>query len=250
MQNNNMQLQNFVVTGATSGIGFSITQHLLQLGASVVGIGRNEDKLMDIKNSNPNFNYEIRDLSLDIDSLSELIDLIVINHGKLDGIVLCAGIQDTLPIGSIKYEKAKKLFDINYFSNLMLIKGFSKKKNHNSASSIVIISSITSSVGLPGISNYSASKAALIGLSKSLAIELSKEHIRINCVSPGHVKTDMLSKARHLGDDFLSKIEHRYPLGLGNTEDIANVVEFLLSDKSKWITGSNIILDGGLSINF
>ncbi len=245
-----MQNQNFIVTGASSGIGFTISQHLLQLGASVVGIGRNEEKLLSIKNSYSNFNFVIKDLSDELDSLPDLIDLIVKDFGKIDGMVLCAGIQDTIPIGSLKYEKAKKLFDINYFSNLMLIKGFSKKRNHNIGASIVIISSITSSVGLPGISNYSASKAALVGLSKSLAVELSRENIRINCVSPGHIKTDLLANDKHLGNDFLSKIEHRYPLGLGTTDDIANIVEFLLSDKSKWITGSNIIIDGGLSINF
>lgn len=241
----------YVVTGAGSGIGKAIAVQLLELGATVIGIGRNESKLIPIKEQFANFHYRINNLSENIDEIPKLIDGIVNDLGKLSGMALCAGIQETKPISVAKYENAKALFDTNYFSNMMLIKGFAKKVNFiPSVASIIAISSVTTHLGVPGISNYSASKAAMNSLVKSLSMELAKNGIRLNSISPGHILTEMITKSPFYSDSYVQSLEQRYPLGLGKPEDVANLAMFLLSDKSTWITGTDYIIDGGLSINF
>ena len=243
----------FLVSGANSGLGKDIAFSIVKQGGSVVGIGRNKDKFDKIKEeiNSENFNYELIDLTIDQDKLPEYISNLSTRFGKFKGLVLSAGIQQTIPLGAINIEKARALFDINYFANLALIKGFCKKRNNiGKGSSIVILSSFTSNLGIPGIANYSASKAALNSLVKTLAIELAKEEIRINSVLPGHIVTDLLLNDEHLGDSFLEKLKPKYPLGLGIPSDVSSIVTFLLSDESRWITGSNIIIDGGASINF
>lgn len=244
----------FLVTGANSGIGKAIAHKIIQLGGSVIGIGRNLEKLEEAKreSQNPN-NYLIvqKDLIEDIESLDKWVDEITFAFGKLKGLVLSAGMQYTMPISADKIKKAKELFDINFFCNVALIKGFIKKSNNTGAgSSIIAISSFTADLGLGGISIYSASKAALNSFIRTAAVELAKSKIRINSISAGHIETELLSDSKGFSKIFLEKISSRYPLGLGTPEDIANLTCFLLSNQSRWINGTNIFIDGGASINF
>ncbi len=245
----------FLVTGASSGIGREISKKIILLGGNVIGIGRNAEKLTETKNectSPENFSPIIKDLTEDIENLDKWLDSISDKFGKFKGLVLSAGSQYTLPISADNIKKARELFDINFFCNVALIKGFIKKRNNQGeGSSIVAISSFTANLGLGGISMYSASKSAINSFVRTASVELARQKIRINSISPGHVKTDLLTDSKSgLAQAFLEKITDRYPLGLGSTEDIANLTCFLLSEQSSWITGSNIIIDGGASINF
>jgi NAD(P)-dependent dehydrogenase (short-subunit alcohol dehydrogenase family) len=187
-----------------------------------------------------------------MDNLPKWISGIVEKYGKIKGMVLSHGVQETLPLSAINIEKAKKLFDTNYFSLIGLIKGFCKKNNYTEiGNSIVCLSSFVTQIGLPATVNYSASKGALNSAVKVLGVELARNGIRINSILSGHIETELLSKEDNLKtDDFLEKLRQKYPLGLGKPEDIANLASFLLSDASRWITGANIVIDGGGSLVF
>ncbi|MCX6154593.1 MAG: SDR family NAD(P)-dependent oxidoreductase [Candidatus Kapabacteria bacterium] len=244
-----------LVSGAGSGLGRAISIRIIELGGSVIGVGRNEDKLNKTKNlcSIPeNFYIEPRDLTTDFDNLPIWLKTLSEKYGKLSGLVNCAGIQETMPLAAIKIENSRKLFDINYFANIALIKGFSKKNNNiGTGSSIVCISSFTSLIGLPATTNYSASKGAINSMVKTLAVELARDGIRINSILPGHIITELMtSENNKLSEQQLDSLKKKYPLGFGEPEDVADLTCFLLSNSSKWITGSNIVIDGGASINF
>ena len=241
--------QIFLVTGASSGLGRAISIQLTQLGGKVLGIGRNEDELKKTSElcDSGLFVPIVRDLITDIDSNTKWVSELVKEQGKFSGIVLSAGIQHTLPLQAEKYQKMLDLFNINLFANISLAKGFAKKINNSGpGSSIVFLSSYTSLVGLGGLTAYSASKGAINSAVKTMAVELSKNGIRVNAVLPGHVKTELLEGNKSM----IEALEPKYPLGLGNPEDVANLTSFLLSDKSKWITGALIPIDGGASIAF
>jgi 3-oxoacyl-[acyl-carrier protein] reductase len=142
------------------------------------------------------------------------------------------------------------VFTLNVFSALNLAKGVTdKRSNIGVGTSLVFISSIAAKTGSSGIVSYSASKAALNGAMRSLAKEVSSDGVRVNSVICGTVKTKMIDAHQEIyTKEYLNKMENQYPLGLGQAMDIANAVEFLLSDKSKWITGSELLIDGGISL--
>lgn len=244
----------FLVTGASSGIGRAISIKIIELGGTVIGVARNQQRLEETKqliSDSKAFNVEIKDLVQDIDALPNWIKTIVEKYGKLKGLVLSAGIQYTLPLQADKVEKAKDLFDINFFTNLSLIKGFIKKNNNiGQGSSIVAISSFTSLIGVPATASYSASKAALNSLARTLAVEVARDGLRINTISAGHILTEMLLQEGKFSENQLENLKQKYPLGLGKPEDVANTCCFLLSDAARWITGANIVVDGGISISF
>lgn len=245
----------FLVTGASSGLGKAISIKIVENGGKVIGIARNSERLEETKQScsiPENFKYESYDLSENLDNLPNLVTSIAEKYSRLRGIVLSAGIQETLPIGALKIANAQKLFDINYFANIALIKGFCKKKNNmGGGSSIVVLSSFTSLLGLPGTVTYSASKAALNSAVRTLAMELAKDKVRINAVLPGHILTELLTREGNLAkESFIETLNQKYPLGIGTPDDVSNIVCFLLSDLSKWITGQSIVVDGGASLKF
>ena len=242
----------YLITGATSGIGNAISIELLNQGANVVGLGRSKEKVQDLQN---NYGSE-RLIFLEIDlSITENIE----NHlktiidrisRKLDGLVLCAGKEETLPLSSQKTDKIKSIFDINLFANIEIIRLFSKKKFSNNESSIIVVSSVMSTVGQPGKVGYCSSKSAILGLVKASALELAKRGIRINAVSPGVVLTPMTqSLFEQISQENIDSIEDMHPLGFGNVSDISPLIIFLLSSASRWITGQNYIIDGGYSIH-
>jgi 3-oxoacyl-[acyl-carrier protein] reductase len=243
----------FLVTGASGGIGRACCLLLNRLGAAVVAVGRRGDKLEELRSeaTAPDLLFtEIRDLSDGMEVLDKWIGTVSARYGRLKGIVLCAGVQQTIPLKAVAYEKMKRLFDVNYFSNIMLAKGFGNAKvNVGKGASIVFVSSITAIDGGKGIVNYSASKAALLAAVKSLALELSGAGIRVNSVLPGYVATEMLSGDKNVfNSGFFEKINAEYPLGIGKPEWVAQLIVFLLSECASWITGSNITIDGGASL--
>lgn len=244
--------ENILVTGASDGLGKAICLLLNSLGANVIGIARTEDKLKLLKEEmtyKEKFSYVIRDLSIDIDELPNLVSKIAKEYGKLSGLVYAAGKLELLPIKGLDSDSIDNLYNVNFKSLLMTTKGFTDKRNSLENSSIVYISSISSILGIKGMISYSTSKGAINSLVKTLAVEVSNRKIRVNSILPGHVETNMTLQNKDANSkEYLNELETMYPLGLGEPEDIANIVTFLLSDKSRWITGQNIVVDGGRTL--
>jgi NAD(P)-dependent dehydrogenase (short-subunit alcohol dehydrogenase family) len=243
----------FIVTGATSGIGKGVALSLLDKGAKVIAIGRDTKKLISLKKEAINKNNLIlkeKDLS-NCGGLDKWILSIAKKYGKLKGLILSAGIQQIIPISSpLSVEKSKELFEINYFSSMQIAKGFcDRRANIGKGSSVIFISSIASIRGNAGIIGYAASKGAINSAVKSLALEVSKLGIRVNAVLPGFVKTEMTLQWKEIyNKQYLEKLNKEYPLGIGKVENVIGPILFLLSDESKWITGNEIIVDGGASL--
>ena len=249
MEKENVKNKIFLITGATSGIGQKISLDLLRLGAEVIGIGRDVSKIKESTLMNTtSFTFCSFDLS-QTEGLEELIAQFVSEKGKLDGFVHCAGKEETIPLSVYKADKIRSLFEINVFSGIELLRIFSKKKYSNENSSIVLFSSVMGELGQPGKVGYCATKSAVLGVVKAASLELAKRKIRVNAVSPGVVKTPMTKQLfNQLTEANIKEIENMHPLGIGNVSDIAPTVLFLLSNDAKWITGQNIIIDGGYSI--
>jgi NAD(P)-dependent dehydrogenase (short-subunit alcohol dehydrogenase family) len=237
-----------LVTGATSGIGKGVCEELLKQEAKVVGIGRDISKIEDDLLKDTNFTFLKFDL-LNIEDIELLISDYVKNNLKFDGMVSCAGKEETIPLNIYKVKKMKALYDLNVFSGVEILRLLSKKKFCNDNSSIVFISSVMGELGQPGIVGYCGTKSAILGVVRSSSLELSRRNIRVNAVSPGVVETPMSKKFfETLADDNIQRIKSMHPLGIGKIEQVTPSVLFLLSKQSSWITGQNIKIDGGYSV--
>lgn len=242
----------FLITGASSGIGADIAIMLNNLGAEIIALGRDIKKLESKKKAAKNkdrFHIISKDISK-IEGLDKWILNIAKQYGSFDGAVLSAGIQQIAPIQSVlSVEKARELFDINYFGNLQVIKGLiDKRAKSNNKASFIWISSNASIKAQKGLANYSASKAGINAAIKSIALEVAPKY-RINAISPGFVLTEMIESWKSVYDrEYISNIDMMYPLGIGKVEYITPLVIFLLSKDSAYITGQNIVIDGGGSL--
>lgn len=239
--------QIFIVTGASSGLGEGTALLLNELGATVIGIARNEERLnkMKAKCKYPeNMHLEIKDLTEDIEGLPNYVKELKNKYGKFTGLAYCAGIVEIKPLQLLEYNEMKLLFDINYFAPIFMAKGFADKRNNiGNGASAVFISSLSSISCSRSMATYSGAKAALISSIKSIAKECAPYRIRFNCVSPSDIKTPMVLKE---AAEFMQDKEKIYPMGYGEVEDVANMVVFLLSDKTKWIASQNYIIDCGV----
>lgn len=206
----------------------------------------NEDGLEETKKQcSTNVCTKVVDLS-NADSINNALKEVVNEVGKLDGFAHIAGIPSIMPLKTIDKASFDKIMSVNTYPALELAKFFSNKRYRNENGSIVLISSVYANVGSSANVLYSASKASIQGITKSLAIELAPKGVRVNCIAPGFIQTKMGESINHFfdasHDEYISSL---HPLGLGQTKDVANAIIFLLSDKSKWITGSIINVDGG-----
>lgn len=241
----------YLITGATSGIGLAICKKILNRGDVVYAVGRDELKIAALKSQFDSncFHFISFDLS-EINSIESLFDKCLLDEVKLDGFVNCAGIEETIPLSIYSSEKVLKIFEVNVFAAIECMRLFSKKKYTNDGASVIIFSSVMGILGQQGKVGYCSSKSALLGLTKSSALELAKRKIRVNAVLPGVVNTPMTQKLfSQIEKSNVDKIISMHPLGIGEVDDIVPVVEFLLSDESSWITGQSIIIDGGYSIH-
>ncbi len=238
-----------LLTGASSGIGRETSILLSKLGAKLLLIDINEIGLLKTIEYCPN---ETIPLVLDLTDSETLkikiIDLVK-KHGKLDGVAHIAGKPSIVPLKSISQSSATEIFQLNTYSAIDLAKIF---VNHNvfsgQSGSIVFISSVYGLVGSSANVAYASSKAALHGITKSLSIELAPKKIRVNCIAPGFIKTEMMANNKDkFNDEYISKLDKMHPLGLGEAIDISYMIAFLLSDLSKWMTGSILSLDGGFT---
>lgn len=238
----------YLITGATSGIGLAICNKIISNGDFVYAIGRNSNKIENLYNSS---SFEFIQFNLNnTNEIETIFDNLNLECGKLDGLIHCAGIEETIPLTRYTPDKIFKIFEINVFSAIELLRLFSRKKTSNDGASIVLFSSVMGILGQAGKVGYSSSKAALLGLTKSSALELAKRKIRVNALLPGVVKTPMTNNLfSQLDQTQIDNIINMHPLGIGEVDDIVPIVEFLLSNGSRWITGQNIIVDGGYSIH-
>jgi|WetSurMetagenome_2_1015567.scaffolds.fasta_scaffold431283_2 NAD(P)-dependent dehydrogenase (short-subunit alcohol dehydrogenase family) len=249
---NSFEIKNKVIliTGATSGIGKSCAIECSKMGAKLILIGRDIQKLDLLKNEIEGNEHIF--IPLDITQYNKLENIIVDANEKLgtiSGFIHSAGIEITKPLSMLKIDDYEKIFSINVYSGFELAKIISKKKFINpEGGSFVFISSLFGLLGKPGVIAYSATKGALISGVKSMALELIPKKIRVNCVLPAVIETEMIkSFFNNISEESKNNILNMHPMGIGTPEDVANACIFLLSDASKWITGTNLIVDGGYS---
>ena len=240
----NLKKNNVIVTGATGGIGNSIIEKLYNAGANILATGTKDEKLEVLKKKFQNIQTMKFDISQN-DNLENFIeDATKKLEGKLDCLVNNAGItQDNLAI-RMSLEEWKKVIDINLTSTFLISKFAIKKMLKNKKGKIINITSVVGHTGNLGQTNYTASKAGIVAMSKSLAIEYAKKNININCISPGFIKTAMTDK---IDEKFKEIIISKIPSArLGEPEDIANAVIFLASSHSDYINGETLHVNGGM----
>ena len=241
---NNLENKNIIVTGASGGIGNSIIKKLNEAGANILASGTRIEKLEELKKNFKN----IKILKFDISQSDKIEDFIenATNElgGSLDGIINNAGItQDNLAI-RMSLDEWQKVININLTSTFLMSKFAIKKMLKNKSGKIVNITSVVGHTGNLGQANYTASKAGIVAMSKSLAIEYAKKNINVNCISPGFIKTAMTDK---IDDKFKEVIVSKIPSArLGEPDDIANAVLFLSSDQSSYINGETLHVNGGM----
>ena len=241
--------KNIIITGASSGIGRQTAVACSQMGARVVLIARNTERLnetlalMESPEKHLVYSFDLADLAGIEAAIKEAVE----KMGKLHGLVNAAGISTTLPLKLISNDKLDEFFKTNVYSAIQMSKLFTKQANvSNEGGSVIFLSSVMGIVGETGKTLYSLTKGALVSAARSLALEFASKKIRFNSVSPGVVLTPMSQKAVYSQDEeSLNKITALHPLGLGMPEDIANACIYLLSDASRWVTGSNLVIDGG-----
>lgn len=240
----------FLVTGTSSGIGEGVARLLNQSGATVIAAGRDEARLESLREqaARPEHIYpEIKDLPENPDGLPDWVLGLKKQYGKLKGLIHCAGITLTEPVSMATYGGAVKVFDLDYFVPLLLAKGFADRRaNIGDGASMTFIASLAAVRPDKGQGLYGGAKAALVNTMLVLAKELAPRRIRVNCISPALVMTPM-------GRQFMAELtsaeeqQSRYPLGLGQAGDVAELAVFLAGGRARWITGQNYILDGGLT---
>lgn len=232
----------FIVTGASSGIGKAVALLLNELGATVVGIGRSEERLKEMKaeSKHPENSFiEVKDLTENINELPAYVKKLKETYGKFQGLIYCAGSPSIEPLQIIDYHKSKEIFDINYFAPIMMAKGFCDRRiNMGKGSSMVFVSSIAARKSDKGHTIYGGSKSALTASIKSIAKEVGKYGVRANIVCPSDIKTPMSSIK-------IEEDEQNYPLGYGEVSDVSNLIIFLSSNKAKWINAQDYVIDCG-----
>ena len=239
----NLKNKKVLITGATGGIGKALVSKFSSLDANILATGTKNEKLDLLKKEFPNINILKFDIS-EHPKIEEFIENVFSQLTGLDVLINNAGVNlDNLSL-RMTNEQWKKVIDINLGSTFLLTKYAIKKMLKNKYGRIVNITSIVGHTGNLGQANYSASKAGIIGMSKSLAIEYAKKNITINCVSPGFIQTKMTD---NILENIKAVLTSKIPMSrLGSGEDVANTVAFLASDAASYITGETIHVNGGM----
>lgn len=241
--------KNIVITGAASGIGRQCAISCSNMGARLLLLDMHSDGLNETLSllERKEDHYAV---TIDLTHFEEIPDVLsqAVNQiGRINGLLNCAGISTTMPIKLTTPELLERFFKVNVSTSYLMTKEVTKMGIvAKEGASIVFFSSVVGSVGESGKSVYGMTKGALVSAAKSLACELAKKNIRVNSISPGVIVTPINRNLPHIADpEKRAELEKQHLLGLGETEDIANACIYLLSDASKWVTGSNLFVDGG-----
>lgn len=245
-----LEQRTIIVTGASSGIGRQCAIDCSRMGAKVILIARNEERLQETLSqmkgeAHDTYQYDLSDII----GIKNLISRIVEKHGKISGLIHSAGVSSVMPLKLIKPGMYDDMFSVNVYSAIELTRHIMNMGNYDKGScSLVYLSSIMGVVGEKGKTLYSATKGALVSAMRSMACELASKGVRVNTISPGAILTPINAKQPYMSDpDKRKALEDKHLLGLGQPKDISNTCIFLLSSASRWITGQNIVVDGGYS---
>ncbi|MBT3279186.1 MAG: SDR family oxidoreductase [Phycisphaerales bacterium] len=235
-----------LVTGASSGLGQSIAIHAAQAGANVILLGRNPERLDETASQCDGRGVCVQMDLMDLDALPKLVQSLAKEHGPLSGLVHSAGVYQNVPLRAIRGEKLQSTLALNVSAGVMLLKGLSVRGCHAETASAVFLSSVMGKVGQPGLAGYCMSKGAVEQAVKALALELQPDGIRVNAIAPSAIQTPMIDAAfATLGEPEREAILSTLPSGLGQPEDVAAAAIYLLSDASKFVTGTSMLVDGG-----
>ena len=251
MQENEQPNKMAIVTGGASGIGFAIAEKFVKNNITTIIIGRNEEKL---KSAKAKLGAPCETVAFDLNNLSaipQLIKTLVEKYSKIDILVNNAGINLKKEFTEVTDEDFQKIMLTNVQSIFTISREVVKSMIENKNGSIVNISSMASQYGLPKVIAYSASKGAIESMTRAMAVELSPKGIRVNCIAPGFIATDMSAKALNNDPERKNKVLSRTPMGeLGSPSDIGDAALFLATAESSYITGVVLPVDGGNSIGF
>lgn len=237
-----------LVTGASSGIGRAVAMELAASETRLLLVARDLARLQEAAEACPGSGHQVLsfDLVAGLEEIPGWLKGLGEKGGPIDGLVHAAGVQMAKPLKLQKPAELEHLFRLNVHAGFMLARGFRQPQVRGALGSIVFLSSVMGSVGAPGRAAYGSSKGAVEAATRSLALELAPENIRVNCVAPGFVESEMLeSLSKLIGAEGTARIAALHPLGFGKPEDVAKAVAFLLGSCSRWVTGSTLTIDGG-----
>lgn len=240
-----------VITGGASGIGLAITRKFKKEGLITIMVGRDKKKLKEVCGElGTNVHYKVCDLA-DLGEIPGMVQSIIDEFGRIDILVNNAGINLKKALQDVTDVDYQKIILTNQTSTFSIIREVAGYMKEQESGSILNISSMASHYGLPFVIAYTASKSAIEGMTRALAVELSPEGIRVNCIAPGFIKTRMSAVALDMDPERKNKVLSRTPMGrLGRSEEVANAAYFLVSEEASYITGVVLPVDGGNSIGF
>jgi len=238
--------KSILITGASSGIGAQTAIECAKSGAQVIITGRNEERLAGVLSQLEGEGHQMFAGDLTDEHVREdLVQCI----SELDGVVYSSGVNILRPLKFIKQKDLDSVVKINLEAPLLLSTLLLKKKKINDGGSLAFVSSISGIVGAPGNLPYAVSKSGLLGAVRVMALELAQQRIRSNCISPGIVRTPLVDEVEaSISKEKMAEREALHPLGFGKVEDVAYSLVYLLSDASRWVTGSNLVIDGGYTV--
>lgn len=247
----NNRLKLAIVTGGASGLGLATAIKLVENNIRTIIIGRNEQNLIEVAGSlGEHCGYKVFDLS-DLKDIPQLVSSITEEFGPIDILVNNAGINQKKPFTEVTDEDFQHIIQTNLTSVFVLSREVAKEMLKQKSGCIINISSMAAQYGIPYVIAYTAAKTAIEGMTKAMAVELSPEGIRINCVAPGFIATNMSAKALDSDPQRKQKVLSRTPMGkLGEPDDVAGAILYLVSDAAKYVTGVVLPVDGGNSVGF
>lgn len=246
-----LQDKRALITGGGSGLGFSMARAFAEAGAKVIITGRREHVLQEaVEKLGDQADYMVNDVTR-LNTLSELVDAIESGHGPIDILVNNSGINMKKPLSEVTDEEFQHIMQTNLSGAFALTREVSRRMIIRKKGVILMITSMAALYGIPDVNAYTASKTAILGLVRSLAVDLSPFGVRVNAIAPGFIDTPMLRKAFKADPEREKRVLQRTPMKkLGNPEDVAAAALFLASDAARFITGVNLPVDGGNAIGF